>query len=146
MKKMNNKGFSLVELIIVIAIMAILVGVLAPQFIKYVEQSRQSADIDSIDEVKKAVETFVADYNPGGSVTVTASGTAKTIVADGGDTVNFSTKEGDYGIDHTKQVLKSTKSSCVWTYNCDTFVWSATTMPATTTAGLYYDYESGEKI
>lgn len=29
-KSMGNKGFSLVELIIVIAIMAILVGVLAP--------------------------------------------------------------------------------------------------------------------
>ena len=36
-KKMNNKGFSLVELIIVIAIMVILVAVLAPQYLKYVE-------------------------------------------------------------------------------------------------------------
>ncbi|HAL02696.1 MAG TPA: hypothetical protein DCP07_05005, partial [Lachnospiraceae bacterium] len=34
----NNKGFSLVELIIVIAIMAILVGVMAPQLIKYIEK------------------------------------------------------------------------------------------------------------
>ena len=37
-KQKNNKGFSLVELIVVIAIMAVLVGVLAPQFIKYVER------------------------------------------------------------------------------------------------------------
>ena len=38
--KRNNKGFSLVELIIVIAIMAILAGVLAPQFVKYIGRSR----------------------------------------------------------------------------------------------------------
>ena len=41
-KQKNNKGFSLVELIVVIAIMAVLVGVLAPQLIKYVEKSRES--------------------------------------------------------------------------------------------------------
>ena len=38
-KQKNNKGFSLVELIVVIAIMAVLVGVLAPQLMKYVEKS-----------------------------------------------------------------------------------------------------------
>ncbi len=60
-KKMNNKGFSLVELIIVIAIMAVLVGVLAPQFIKYVEQSRRSNDIATAEEIRQAILADIAD-------------------------------------------------------------------------------------
>ena len=60
-QKLNNKGFSLVELIIVIAIMAVLIGVLAPQYLKYVEKSRQSADLDSIDAMVNAVTIYSAD-------------------------------------------------------------------------------------
>lgn len=59
--KKNNNGFSLVELIIVIAIMAVLVGVLAPQFIKYVEQSRRSRDITTAQEIREAVLADIAD-------------------------------------------------------------------------------------
>lgn len=61
MKKMSNKGFSLVELIIVIAIMAILVGVLAPQYLKYVEKSRHSADADTLDSLYTACTTAASD-------------------------------------------------------------------------------------
>lgn len=56
MKKMDNKGFSLVELIIVIAIMAVLMGVLAPQFIKYVESSRVQKDLSAVGEVQNATQ------------------------------------------------------------------------------------------
>lgn len=60
-KKLDNNGFSLVELIIVIAIMAVLIGVLAPQYLKYVEKSRRSADLDSIDSMVNAVTIYSAD-------------------------------------------------------------------------------------
>ena len=42
---LDSKGFSLVELIIVIAVMVILAGALAPALIKCIEKSRKSKDI-----------------------------------------------------------------------------------------------------
>lgn len=60
-KQKNNKGFSLVELIVVIAIMAVLVGVLAPQLIKYVEKSREATDIQNCDSIVSAIKTYYSD-------------------------------------------------------------------------------------
>lgn len=60
-KSIGNKGFSLVELIIVIAIMAILVGVMAPQLLRYVERTRVSADTQVADSVKTAITTAMLD-------------------------------------------------------------------------------------
>ena len=41
-RNLRNEGFSLVELIIVIAVMAILAGVLAPALIKYIRKSKEA--------------------------------------------------------------------------------------------------------
>ena len=60
-KTKDNKGFSLVELIIVIAIMAVLVGVLAPAYLRYVEKSRKSADVQAVDAVMRAMEAAAID-------------------------------------------------------------------------------------
>ena len=57
----KNKGFSLVELIIVIAIMAILIGVMAPQLIKYIEKSKVSSDTQLCSTVQTAVTTALSD-------------------------------------------------------------------------------------
>ena len=44
LKENDKKGFSLVELIIVMAIMAILVGIVASQVLPYMEKSRETKD------------------------------------------------------------------------------------------------------
>lgn len=51
MKKRTDRGFSLIELIIAIAILIILTGLLAPQFMKYIEKSRKAACLNNIDVV-----------------------------------------------------------------------------------------------
>ena len=64
MKKMsqkNNKGFSLVELIVVVAIMAVLMGILVPTLVKNVEKSKKQKDTSAVEEIRTTMVTNLAD-------------------------------------------------------------------------------------
>ena len=72
----DHEGFSLVELIIVIAIMAILIGVVALAVIPYLNRSREAKDISTLDSILSSATSAVGttQVNDPGSFTVDASG------------------------------------------------------------------------
>lgn len=111
-KKLGNKGFSLVELIVVIAIMVILVGVLAPTLLKSVERSRESTDIQTLDSIREAVVVALADetvYNEvsGGAIINLGSGASANL--EGTDLSNYSTLQAELQETLTSSIsLKST--------------------------------------
>ena len=111
MKKMNRKGFTIVELVIVIAVIAILAAVLIPTFSNVVEKAQNSA---ALQEVKNAyTATLVAELETeettddvmsnlttdinvkaenGKIITITKDGGAK--VAAKNETATYNVKDG----------------------------------------------------
>ena len=63
MKKMNNrKGFTLAELLIVVAIIAVLVAIAIPVFTTQLERSREATDLANIRSAyAEAMTDYIAD-------------------------------------------------------------------------------------
>ncbi len=57
----DSKGFSMVELIIVIAIVALLTSILAPMYIKYVNESKVRTDVNNAISIANATSVAILD-------------------------------------------------------------------------------------
>lgn len=130
----NNKGFSLVELIIVIAIMAVLIAILAPQFIKHVERSRESKDLQNIEEYKTTIEAIAADKE--GLDADMQIEIKKTGGSTGGAFINVDDSElSKYGLSTGFELSSDKWDDFTWTYNVTTYSWALD--PATADATYF---------
>ena len=75
MRDNQDNGFSLVELIVVVAIMAVLVGILVPAYLAYVEKTRIQRDESAAGEIYRAAEivVYTGTYEVTGQVLITFS-------------------------------------------------------------------------
>lgn len=108
-KKKDNKGFTLVELVIVVAILAILVGLLAPQYTKYVEKSRKAADVNNMDEIVKAVQVYAVEGALKSTTSAANDVSATIVIGDSSTTCTDNIKNGvaEYVPDYANVKRKS---------------------------------------
>ena len=77
-RKMNNKGFTLVELIVVLVILAILAAILVPTLMGYIDKAREEKDFSTAQAVRVATQSMIAEMY-GKSETI-SGGTNGTVV------------------------------------------------------------------
>ncbi len=101
MKKQLQKGFTLIELMIVVAIIGILAAIALPAYQDYIARSQAAESVVVLDGAKTSIETAVADdatKYPNGVAGLTALG-IKTQGTYG--TLTASTKTGNVGAGNT---------------------------------------------
>ena len=102
-KRKNNKGFSLVELIVVVAIMAVLIGVLVPTLVRNVEKSKKQKDVSAVEEVRNQMTIALADEKYSSlSGTITCSDGTVELVASSANGLT-----GDNAADYIKEVCQN---------------------------------------
>lgn len=102
-KRKNNKGFSLVELIVVVAIMAVLIGVLVPTLVRNVEKSKKQKDVSAVEEVRNQMTIALADEKYSSlSGTVTCNNGKVELVASSANALT-----GDNAADYIKEVCQN---------------------------------------
>ena len=117
MKKMNKKGFTITELVIVIAVIAILAGVMIPTFGGIIKTAQESAEMQRVAAAyKEAYALAFAD----GAIT---DGEKNTEAIDG---FTFTFAVSDDGTVTSVSVTVATQTNFAYSYDVATNKWTVT--------------------
>ena len=84
----SNKGFTLVELIVVIVILAILIGVSVSGYSKYIGQSKLNTDVQNAETIRAAVVNAQAETGVYEELLANAEETATVVIKPTGMTIS----------------------------------------------------------
>ena len=73
MRKMNRKGFTLVEIMIVVAIIGLLAAIAIPNFVRARETALKNACIANLKQIQGAVQVWAIDNTQPGTATPTSA-------------------------------------------------------------------------
>ena len=131
-----KKGFTLIELMIVIAIIGILAAVAIPMYSDYTKKSRTSEVATNLKEVVKMQILYKEDPNGGGKKDATNNGAFAT----GLKSIGFKTSSALFS--SAANTCKSAGATTVNTYACGTYYGFSTW--STTAANITCTPETGE--
>lgn len=95
-RKYSKKGFTLVELIVVLVILAVMAAMLVPALTGYIDEARKKKDYNAASEVLTAAQSAVAKYY-GSTTSPTVDGAKAYVTSTEGDAFI----DGLTGIDST---------------------------------------------
>lgn len=117
MKKRNQKGFTIMEMLIVVAIIAVLVAIAIPTFNSALTKSKEAADVANI---RAAYAEVMMEYMMGDAATAPTYASIKTKAGDLNFDDNFKEDTTNKTVYYEAKALKNSAD------NSTKFTWSLT--------------------